>query len=179
MKRTALLLLIGLLVGCTATRPTPTIAPPTNTLAVQFVPNPTLPPTWTPVPTDTPIPTWTPAPTPTPAPTASAEQICKEFGIASAPALGKEFEYDDKATFAWVAVPEGVRLSLTITLRGEKQGIRLDIDQFGDNIIPIPLTRLPDETGGVYDWKIWLQHPQYGEICPHTGYFTRKPLKIM
>jgi hypothetical protein len=165
--------------GCTTPRPVASPLPPTNTLAIRFVPNPTLPPTWTPVPTDTPVPTWTPIPTNTPAPTASAEQVCKEFGIASAPAPGAEYDYDGRVTFAWLAVPEGARLSLTITLRGEKQGIRLDIDQFGDNIIPIPLTRLPDETGGTYDWKIWLQHPQYGEICPHTGYFVRKPLKIL
>ncbi len=112
-------------------------------------------------------------------PTASAEQVCKDFGIASAPSAGTEYDYDGKVTFAWVAVPDATRLSLSITLRGEKQGIRLDVDQSGDNIIPIPLTRLPDETGGTYDWKIWLQHPTYGEICPHTGYFTRKPLKIM
>jgi hypothetical protein len=176
------LLLIGLLLltgACTNARSSPTLAPPTNTLSVQFVPQPTLPPTWTPAPTDTPIPTSTPEPTPTPAPTANAEQICAAFGIVSAPGNGTEFEYDGKTTFAWVNVPEKTRLSLTITLRGDKQGIRLDVDQVGDNIIPIPLLRLPADTSGTFDWKIWLQHPTYGEICARSGYFVRKPLKIM
>jgi hypothetical protein len=112
-------------------------------------------------------PTWTSPPSLTPPPT-----------IAAAPKDGDTLDYDGKATFGWRAVPNGVRLTLTITLHGAKQGIRLDVDTPGDNVVPIPLLRLPDDAGQ-YDWKMWLQHPVYGEICPYSGTFIRKPLVIM
>lgn len=164
--------------GCAAPRPPTRPLLPTTTLFVELLPRPSLPPTWTPAPTETPIPSVTPLPTETPVPTLSAEALCKTFGLISAPTSGGQFEYDGKVTFGWTNLPPDVRLSLTITLRGGKQGIRLDVDAPGDNLVPIPLTRLPDESSGTYDWKVWLQSPQYGEVCIQTGYFIRKELKI-
>jgi hypothetical protein len=149
-----------------------------NVQVVLFTPGPA-PLTWTPVPTETPLPTYTPLPTETLTPTPSAESICKSFGVVAAPASGIELPYDGTATFGWSGVPVGVRLSLTLTYHGGKQGIRLDVDAPGDNVVPIPLLRLPDDSSGRYDWRLWLQHPQYGELCVTTGYLIRKPLAIM
>lgn len=166
------LLLMG--VGCTARITTPPIA----TLLIVTAPRVTLPPAWTPVPTETALPTRTPLPTETALPTLTTNEICGSFGLTTRPATGAEYDYDATLTFAWTNVPTGVRLTLAINLHDAKQGLRLDVDAPGDNIVPIPLLRLPEDTGR-YDWKLGLQHPLYGEICKVEGYFTRRPLKIL
>ncbi len=68
-----ILLLIGLLTGCTQATPTPTITPaPTSTPIPTAIPRPTIAPTPTPTPVSTPTPTAvlsaTPTPTVTPTP---------------------------------------------------------------------------------------------------------------
>lgn len=174
-------LIAGLVAACSVVPRLPPTPPPAITLNVQVVPftPPPAPITWTPIPTLTPEPTYTPLPTETLTPTPDAAAICKAFGLVSAPASGAELAYDGTATFSWTGVPAGTRLSLTLTLHGGKQGIRLDVDAPGDNIVPIPLTRLPDDSSGRYDWRVWLTHPQYGELCVTSGYIIRKPLVIM
>jgi hypothetical protein len=173
----ALLGLVTLTAACGTGKPAATVAPTrVQTLAPAAIG--TLPPTWTPLPTVTPFPSFTPGPTDTPVPTLSADQICKEFGVAAAPKSGAELEYDARVTFGWVGVPDSATLILNITLHGSKAGVRLDVSAPGDNIVPISLLRLPDEAGQ-YDWKMVLQHPVYGEICPYSGSFIRKPLVMM
>ncbi len=163
--------------ACTTSTAVPSPAPTqVHTLAPRG-PG-TLPPTWTALPTLTPLPSLAPGPTDTLVPTLTADEICKDFGLAAAPKSGAELEYDAKATFAWVGVPDGATLVLTINLHGSKAGVRLDVNAPGDNVVPISLLRLPDEAGQ-YDWKMVLQHPVYGEICPYTGSFIRKPLVIL
>ncbi|MCC7449961.1 MAG: hypothetical protein IT324_21260 [Anaerolineae bacterium] len=137
----------------------------------------TLPPTWTPLPSRTPLPTRTPTLSPTPIPTLTAQQICDHFRVVAAPAADAQFDYDSTATFAWQGVPQDVPMTLSITRHGEKTGVRAEIPVAGDSLLSFPLTRLPSD--GQYDWKIWLQHPQYGEICAHSGTFTRKPAVLV
>ncbi len=176
-------LLLICAVGCSTARPVPNVVstPISTPLLVQGIGDlptrPPLPPSWTPEDTLTPQPTYTTTPTSTPVPTLSASALCTTFGIASTPAEGAQLAYDAKATFAWYGVPANVALVLTITLHGQKNGTRIDSNTPGDTILPFPLLDLPD--AGQYDWKIWIQHPQYGEVCVHSGTFIRKPLVIM
>lgn len=172
------LLFFSLILLSACNTPRPAINAPTPAI-ITIAPEQrlTLPPTWTFAPTLTPLPTSIPQPTQTPAPTLTAAEICRGFGIVAAPQDGVQFDYDGKVTFGWRGVPDGVPMTLTITLHGQKAGARVDVNTPGDNLVSIPLTRLPQE--GRYEWRIWLKHPQYGEICIYTGTFTRKPLAMM
>ena len=177
-------LLLVLLVACgkDPTRIAPT-QPPTLTAAVGTTSIPatpverrTLPPTWTLEPTLTPIPprpTATATLSPTPVPTLTATQICTGFVIISAPAEASEFAYDGTTSFAWHGVPDGAVLSLSISRNDNgKEAFRINLPVAGDSLLTLPMARLPSE--GRYNWKIWLQHPQYGDICTHTGMMLRK-----
>ncbi len=185
--RLILFLLAVALAACGKDRPAatsiPTTAPatllPTHTAAVVATIGtlPTLPPTWTPLPTRPPLPTRTPTLPPTPLSTLSAQQICDSFRVIAAPADNAQLDYDATVTFAWHGVPSDAPMILSITKHGEKTGIRAEIPVPGDSLLPMPLTRLPSE--GQYDWKIWLQHPRYGEICARSGTFTRKPAVLV
>lgn len=97
--------------------------------------------------------------------------------MIAAPADNAQLDYDASVTFAWHGVPQDTPLILSITKHGEKAGIRAELPVAGDSLLPFPLTRLPAD--GQYDWKIWLQHPQYGEICARSGMFTRKPAVLV
>ena len=170
--------LLLLLVACGKDPTTPTAtAAPTTKVAATLVERRTLPPNWTPLPSLTPIPprpTFTPTPSPTPPSTLTAAQICSGFLIISAPAEASEFAYDGITSFAWHGVPNGAVLSLSITRNDNgKEAFRINIPVAGDSLLSLPLSRLPSE--GRYDWKIWLQHPQYGDICTHNGTLLRKP----
>jgi len=144
------------------------------------VPTPTpfrLPPTWTPTATDTPHPTPTASPTVTLTPTLSAKDICDAFSIALAPAPNSLYEVAGVATFAWHGVTAEAPMSLSITLHGAIEGIRADSITDSDGLLPIQLTALAKP--GQYDWKIWLNHPVYGQICTYSGTFVRLPFKII
>jgi hypothetical protein len=140
------------------------------------VERPTLPPSWTPQPTATPIPprpTFTPTLSPTPLPTLTVQQICSGFVIIFAPSEASEFVYDGTTSFSWHGVPEGVVLSLAVYRHDNgKEAFRVNLPIAGDSLLSLPMSRLP--IAGVYDWKIWLQHPLYGDICAHSGSFARK-----
>ncbi len=174
MRRVWLFVILLLVSGCASKPPIIVQTPQVVTLPAE---RPTLPPTWTPIPTLTPLPTHTPEPTQPPTPTLTAADICRDFGPVAVPGNGAQYDFDAKVTFGWRGVPDGVPMALTITLHGQKAGVRIDVKTPGDSLLPIPLTQLPQE--GDYDWKLWLQHPQYGEICVYTGTFTRKPLTMM
>jgi len=137
-----------------------------------------LPPTWTPVATETPLPTATITLTAPPTATLSAEDVCSAFHLITTPAVNAQLDYDASATFIWSGIPAGSTPVLTITLHGSNQpALRINGSGAGDTVLPIPLLRLPQ--AGLYDWKFWLQHPQYGQICVHSGTFTRKALTIL
>jgi hypothetical protein len=172
-------LLVGLcvlLAACGSDRrvtlmPAQRILPTTPAATITLGVRPTLPPTWTSLPSTTPRSTNTATLSPTPLPTLTAKQICDDFKILAAPS--GQVESDALMTFAWHGVPVDVPVMLSITQRESKQGLRLDMSVAGDSLLRVPMSRLPAE--GDYDWKLWLQHPLFGEICPQSGTFTRKP----
>lgn len=171
MTRLHLIGALLLLSGCTVIpfTPTPTrIVRPAN-----LVTPPTLPPTWTPAPTLTVPPTFTPLPTATVRPTLSAEAQCEVFRLVGAPPEGGALGYADEASFAWRGVPRRGAVGISVGSEGSGAGIRLTIPAEGDGIFTFSLLRLPSE--GIYYWRVWLMHPQYGAICPYTGAFTRLP----
>jgi hypothetical protein len=102
--------------------------------------------------------------------------LCESFSVISAPKEGSEYEYDANVVFAWHGVTT-VPMVLRIKKVGSEAGLRVDVGMEGDAVLPIPLMRLPDE--GHYEWRIWLQDPQNGEICVHSGTFIRKPPVIV
>ncbi len=162
--------------GQPATRPAHTeTAVPAS--ADTLGPPKTLPPTWTPAPNNTPRPTFTPRPSLTPIPTFTAQQICDHFQILIAPPENSRFDYDAKVPFAWQGVSEDIPVVMTITLHGSMAGLRLSVPTTDMVMFSLPLNRLPG--AGQYDWKIWLQHPSAGDICPHSGTFTRNPAPII
>lgn len=171
MRRLRLIAALLLLSGCTVIPFTPT--PTRVILPLQQVTRATLPPTWTPAPTRTAPPTFTPFPTATTRPTLSAEAQCEVFRLVSAPPEGSALGYADEAGFAWRGVPRRGAIGISIGLEGSNAGIRLAIPAEGDGAFTFSLLNLPSE--GIYYWRVWLIHPQYGAICPYTGAFTRLP----
>lgn len=179
IPRHLFLALIGItLAACSKAPPTPsaftavftTVSQPT-----QAIPTPYLPPSWTPHPTLTPRPTPTEAPTPTDVPTFTTEELCQYFKIIAPPGT-KPYEFWAVISFGWTGVPVGTALVLTITQQGSKGGVRLDVPYDGAGIFPIRLKQLPGP--GIYEWKAWVQDPQYGAICQQSGTFIRKALPI-
>ncbi len=149
---------------------------PTSTrviLPIQQVTPPTLPPTWTAVPTRTAPPTFTPLPTAAIRPTLSLEAQCEVFQLVGAPPEGGALGYADEARFAWRGVPRRGAVGISVGIEGSGAGFRLAIPAEGDGVFAFSLLRLPSE--GIYYWRAWLIHPQYGAICPYTGAFTRLP----
>jgi hypothetical protein len=165
-----------LLMGAGCTR-TPAPPSPTPRPTVVLPTDAPLPPTWTPAPSRTADPTFTPIPPTLIPPTLSATDICRGFGLTVIPESGVSYAYDGQVTFAWAGVPRGVRITLSVTLEDSKEGLRVDTESEGDNVVALPLLRLPPKSGR-YDWRIWITHPVYGELCTRTGYFIRKALPI-
>jgi hypothetical protein len=116
-------------------------------------------------------------PLPTATPTLTAKDICDSFSVVSIPAMNAQYEFDGVALFGWRGAPANVSLVLSITLHGSVAGIRAVLPQASDSIFPLPLVRLPSP--GVYDWKISLQHPTYGEICTSSGSFIRLAFSLI
>lgn len=169
------LLSLALLTGCgPRPTPTPTATPYTiETRQAIATLNRILPPTWTPAPTRTPPPTQTPLPTPTPRPTLSVEQVCTRFVLVAAPIDGIQLNYDAETQFVYSGVPRGAAAGLAIKGEGDDPELRLRIPFEGDGIVPISLSILPGP--GRYHWRLWVQHPVYGEICLNQGIFVRRP----
>jgi len=104
-------------------------------------------------------------------PTLDAEGVCAQFDLVSAPAQHSRIDYDGTVIFAWKKVPVNTTLTLQMILRGSKAGLRVDVPVSDDILLPFPMKSLPQE--GIYDWQLWLNHPDYGHICQHNGLFTR------
>ncbi len=160
-----------------------TVLPPAPTAVIETLTIktlPTLPPTWTPAPTLTAPPTDTPYPTITPPPTFTAEQLCQNFHLIAAPAANASIAYDGVASFTWTGLNADATLTLQLTVHGAKAGVRADVVTPGDGVVAVPMLRLPQE--GPYDWQLWLQsvsHPEYGQLCIHTGTLVRQPVVMM
>ena len=96
------------------------------------------------------------------------------------PAVNAAIVYDGVASFTWTGLAVDATLTLQVTVHGSKAGIRADIVTPGDGAVAVPMLRLPQE--GIYDWQLWLQsvsHPEYGQLCIHSGTIVRQPLTIM
>ncbi len=164
--------LLVLLSAC-STAPLPTLTPTRLIVPPSQVTPPTLPPTWTLPPTLTALPTFTAFPTATVRPTLSAAAQCEVFQLVAAPREGSALAYADETRFGWRGVPRGGAVGISVGIEGSGAGIRLAIPAEGDGIFTFSLLRLPSE--GIYYWRVWLVHPEYGAICPSTGAFTRLP----
>ena len=116
-------------------------------------------------------------PSPTPVPTLSAQQVCAQFSIIATPAENAELDYDATAQLGWRGVPDGASVTLSIVQHDQQEGLRIDVPVTGDSLLAVSLARLYGV--GQFDWKLRLHHPQYGDICEHSGTFFRKPLPFM
>jgi hypothetical protein len=133
----------------------------------------TLPPQWTLEPTSTPRPTSTRRPPPSPVPTLNAQQICEKFELFLAPPENAQFPAEGTANFGWRGAPPDATIVVQVILRGpRKDGIQVSAPGAAALLFALPLRELPSI--GDYEWKIYLQHPLYGDFCPHSGTFTRQ-----
>jgi hypothetical protein len=132
----------------------------------------TLAPSWTPEPTSTPRPTSTRRPTSTPVPTLNAQQICDKFELFLTPLENAQFPADGTANFGWRNAPPDSTIVVQVILRGpRKDGIQVSAPGAAALLFSLPLRELPSL--GDYEWKIYLQHPLYGDFCLRSGTFTR------
>jgi hypothetical protein len=171
IRLTNLFTILFLLLIVAACAPKPT-ATPYLTATITLGAQPTLPPTWTPTHTFTSAPTRMPTDTPAPVPTISAADICKGFSVIATPDPKVEVSQDGSALFGWKNIPSGVRMRLYIWERGSRAGIFADVPIPGDGLLPIPAQRLPESY--YFNWRLWIEHPAYGQICVHQGTFTRQ-----
>lgn len=150
-----------------------TPAPPTATDTPTPITRATLPPPWTPTFTPSPAPP-TATDTPTqPPPTLAAADICDGFEVTQRFSDGARFAHDADIPlfFGVAAVDVTVRFVATQRYTGENLGIEVPGGQmFGMNLA---VARLPGH--GLYDWRVSVFSPVYGDICARAGYFFAAP----
>jgi hypothetical protein len=103
--------------------------------------------------------------------------VCNGFSVVVSPPLNAMYEIDGVVTFSWHGASADTPMSISITRHGQVDGLRADNITDLDGLLPISLKALGDP--GVYDWKIWLQHSQYGAICTYSGAFIKLPFRIL
>lgn len=171
-------ILFFFLMSCQTAEKKSVTQPPTLPLATQAVRVATLPPTWTPIPTATPSQTATQTPTPTltvsPTVTAtlSAESICDNFTLVSAPEAGVSLPFAGFIAFSWDGSPPDSLLILSVKSTTTDSETLVQFPSAAQRNAYFELYYLP--TWGTYRWTLSLFIEPYGELCPISGTFFRE-----